>query len=361
MEHLTQRDFRALLEFLRGVYGISNLQTLVAHILKGILRLVPADLTVYCEMNLRTTNSVNWEEPRGFLTPQVERNWERVMHEHPMFTHHQRTRDGRAHTISDFLSRYEYHRLPLYNEFYRPLGVEEDINLFLSASSPMFIGISLHRGWRRFSARDRLLLNLVRPHLTQAWRNAKAFTGIQERRTLVQQTLDRLDRGAVLIDRAGQVRLVTQQARHWLSKYFGGTARKNSRLPEELERWIRSQQPQGRDREVAVPRRPFVLERKGSRLVVRLLTDPGRSLLFLEEEQTNVDPSRFESLGLTRRETEVIAWVAEGKTNPEIATILSLSSRTVQKHLEHIFQKLGVETRTAAAARALATANDHSQ
>jgi DNA-binding CsgD family transcriptional regulator len=46
-------------------------------------------------------------------------------------------------------------------------------------------------------------------------------------------------------------------------------------------------------------------------------------------------------------------WVARGKSNPEIATILTIAPRTVQKHLEHIFAKLGVESRTAAARRAL--------
>jgi DNA-binding CsgD family transcriptional regulator len=52
---------------------------------------------------------------------------------------------------------------------------------------------------------------------------------------------------------------------------------------------------------------------------------------------------------LSSRETEVLAWVAEAKTNKEIAIILGISSRTVQKHLETIFSKLGFETRTAAA------------
>jgi len=60
----------------------------------------------------------------------------------------------------------------------------------------------------------------------------------------------------------------------------------------------------------------------------------------------------LESLGLSRREEEVLTWVAFGKTNGEVGRILGLSPRTVQKHLEHIFQKLGVESRTAAAARA---------
>jgi DNA-binding CsgD family transcriptional regulator len=54
---------------------------------------------------------------------------------------------------------------------------------------------------------------------------------------------------------------------------------------------------------------------------------------------------------LTPREGQVLIWVARGKSNSEIAYILRLSGRTVQKHLEHIFQKLGVENRTAAAVK----------
>lgn len=56
-------------------------------------------------------------------------------------------------------------------------------------------------------------------------------------------------------------------------------------------------------------------------------------------------------LGLTAREAEVLGWVARGKTNAEIAAELVISPQTVRKHLENIFDKLGVRTRTAAAAR----------
>ena len=53
---------------------------------------------------------------------------------------------------------------------------------------------------------------------------------------------------------------------------------------------------------------------------------------------------------VTHREAQVLVWIAHGKTNREIAQILELSPRTVNKHLEQIFRKLGVENRTAAAA-----------
>lgn len=80
-----------------------------------------------------------------------------------------------------------------------------------------------------------------------------------------------------------------------------------------------------------------------------------------EEVRINMDSNRCiydnvlcARLGLTRREVEVLTWVTDGKTNAEIGEILDTSSRTVQKHLEHIFEKLGVGTRTAAAAHARA-------
>ena len=56
---------------------------------------------------------------------------------------------------------------------------------------------------------------------------------------------------------------------------------------------------------------------------------------------------------LTLRESDVLLWVANGKTNREIAQILDMSPRTVNKHLEQIFRKLGVENRTSAAASAI--------
>ena len=62
--------------------------------------------------------------------------------------------------------------------------------------------------------------------------------------------------------------------------------------------------------------------------------------------------SRLSAASLTPRETEVLSWIAKGKTNRDVGEILGMSPRTVNKHLEHVFEKLGVETRAAAAALA---------
>jgi len=65
------------------------------------------------------------------------------------------------------------------------------------------------------------------------------------------------------------------------------------------------------------------------------------------------DARGFAALPVTVREREVLSWLAAGKTDKDIGQILGMSPRTVQKHLQHIYEKLGVETRTAAVVRAM--------
>jgi DNA-binding CsgD family transcriptional regulator len=77
---------------------------------------------------------------------------------------------------------------------------------------------------------------------------------------------------------------------------------------------------------------------------------------MMKEEREALRAEHLASLPLTAREREILALVAGGKTNAEIGVILAISARTVQKHLEHVFQKIGVETRTAAAVCALTAA-----
>lgn len=79
----------------------------------------------------------------------------------------------------------------------------------------------------------------------------------------------------------------------------------------------------------------------------------GETMWLLDVRSADVPPtSRLATAALTKRETEVLSWVAKGKTNRDVAEILGMSPRTVNKHLEHVFEKLGVETRAAAASLA---------
>ncbi|MBS0659954.1 MAG: response regulator transcription factor [Verrucomicrobia bacterium] len=104
------------------------------------------------------------------------------------------------------------------------------------------------------------------------------------------------------------------------------------------------------------PTLPAALADGSSTLQVRRFVEPGRNeltLLFLEEAEPG--PGVLRALGLSAREAEVLYWMAAGKANADIASILGTAPRTVEKHVEHIFGKLGVETRVAAARVALET------
>jgi DNA-binding CsgD family transcriptional regulator len=83
-------------------------------------------------------------------------------------------------------------------------------------------------------------------------------------------------------------------------------------------------------------------------------TFTGGSLLLFKSESHKFNMSGVrEQFGLTHREAEILMWVAYGKTNRQIGEVLAISPRTVNKHLDHVFIKLGVETRAAATAIAI--------
>lgn len=104
------------------------------------------------------------------------------------------------------------------------------------------------------------------------------------------------------------------------------------------------------------PPEPLVLEQGDRRLIVRLSPggwNGGAALLLLEEERA-FSVEVLAPLGLTQREAEVLLGVAQGKTDLTIARELGMRPRTVQEHLEHLYRKLEVDTRSAAAAREFA-------
>ncbi len=239
MPALARGDVERLLRFVADAEDLCGDERFTPELLIELGRLVEADWVGYNELDCVRRRMLFFierpgdEEEGGALD---ETAW-KILERHPVCQSHERG-DFRTLKLSDFLTRRELHRTELYTDWFRPVGVEYELELAMP--SPQWHTRTFvldRRGGRDFSERDRLVLDLLKPHLERLWRKAEARRRASESSDPVQ---------------------------------------------------------------------------------------------------------------LTAREREVLSWVARGKTNPQIAELLWLSPATVRKHLENVYSKLGVSTRTAA-------------
>jgi DNA-binding CsgD family transcriptional regulator len=352
MAALSQRDLRCFLEVLQRIYAVHNLEAFRREVIAALSGLVRAESISYNEVNIREGRATWLIEPDdgGFL--RYRKVFDEHIGEHPLIRHYARTGDTSSLKISDFLSQRQFHSLGLYRNFFRQIAIEHQLAVTLPVRVPEVIGIAFNRTGPDFSERDRLCLDLLRPHLIQAYLNAKELTEREQDLALLLGGFEDLRRGVVLLDARNRVRLMTSTAQQSLAEIFGTAWCKNGRLPDNLERWLRQVRQSLSSAGVAPPGRSLVFEREGKHLVVRIVPHSSERLLLIEQRFLDLPPGRLRFLGLTAREAQVLAWTCRGKTNADIAEILALSRRTVEKHMERIFQKLGVETRTAAVALA---------
>jgi DNA-binding CsgD family transcriptional regulator len=345
MERLASRDLRRLSEFLHGLYAPRDLDGFVAYTLAELPRLVSSDITVYGELNLRRHRFRFEAVPEEAASTNTVERFRAVARDHPFAQTPFAGSDGSAAKLSDLMTLREFRQRRIYSEFFRPLGVDREMAVWLPAPAGIEIDFAVHRVGTDFRERDRLYLNLLRPHLAQAYLNAEALT-------LVERAVSATGHARLLVGVDGRIGNGDARGRRLLSEYFGPLPR-GDRLPQALARWIRRLDELGDRTDDAAPAvAPLTLERDGRRLTVRLFRGPAQRLLVLEEMGAP-NPMILTRLGMSRREAEVLAWVAQGKTNDEIGTILGLSPRTIAKHLERMYPRLGVENRIGAAARAL--------
>jgi DNA-binding response OmpR family regulator/DNA-binding CsgD family transcriptional regulator len=189
------------------------------------------------------------------------------------------------------------------------------------------------------------LLARIRVHLA----NARVAHG-------TRAALDATGRFLLATDLNGRLLWSTPKAKQLLAELFpaandSSTAEHGAGLPPAvIERLMRLRQDGS-----TTPRRS-TLDVGGRRLEISVLSRIGPDELLFR--LTEINPAADEqvlqqTLSLTSRESEVLLWISRGKANREIGAILSISPRTVNKHLEQIFVKLGVENRASAAARAI--------
>uniref|UniRef100_Q07HR0 Two component transcriptional regulator, LuxR family n=1 Tax=Rhodopseudomonas palustris (strain BisA53) TaxID=316055 RepID=Q07HR0_RHOP5 len=167
--------------------------------------------------------------------------------------------------------------------------------------------------------------------------------------------LDVSGRYLFAVSRTGNVIWATPQAQKLLAGDERQEAGASYALPQPWLEWL-EQLHDGLTQPKA-PLKSLPLRNNELRLQYMGKLGPDEFLLRLSRDSgTDTSKDLSKELGLTTRESEVLSWLSKGKTNRDIAQILGLSPRTVDKHLEQIYAKLGVENRTAAAAVATGSA-----
>lgn len=354
MRTLSHRDLDSALECIKEIHNLENAQAtfdaFAARITALLHRMVPADLIGCLETCPDPNATAYYFDPPGVANEETHRVWEHVGHQHAVLSNYLRTGDSRFYKISDFLSQQGYRRLALYNELYRGMDVEDVLATFFPMGRSSLVSVALHRDRRTFAERDRLLLNLVQPHIVQAWKNSKLVNRFAGELADIRAGLEAVGIGMIVLDDERRIRAMNDKARSCLQHYFGDW-RQAAALPQVVSEWLLQQIPaRGR-----LPRPRVTLEMTSARgrLLITALPASSGSVLLAMQEQEAPQAAGLCALGLTAREAEIVGWVTKGKTNGEIATILGVSWRTIQKHMEHIFRKLGVDTRTAVATLAV--------
>lgn len=356
MERLRSKDATQVIKFLQDLYALREKNAFTSHLVSSLPNLIQADAYTYNEMDQGRGQASYKLWPNDF-TPikDAQEILGRFATQIPMHAQWNRG-DGQALKISDFLSPRAYKNKEIYNEFYRPMRIPHTMGIALPIHPRCLVTIGSHRSRRDFTERERTALNIIQPHVLQAYANAEAVTLMQAELARLNQAVEQMPQGLASVDTHGAIQWATDRARALLRTYFSGRRKGLHRLPDILVRWIRCSKAR-LNHAVEQPGRitPLIIDRGTRQLHLRMVPEKDHILLFLEESSTEVFLEPLAHFGLSRRETETLSWIARGKSNPEIATILSLSVRTVHKHVEHIYLKLGVENRHAAMRIALET------
>jgi DNA-binding CsgD family transcriptional regulator len=215
------------------------------------------------------------------------------------------------------------------------------------------LSIGFHRSTRSFTDRDLTILTILLPHLKVAYKNSQEYTKFQRQIQHNSQAFDRLN--AIILDLSGEARYISTTAGNLLARYFAGEWLNFNRLPESLDSWVKQQLSKSQS-DLIAPDPSFHIEKPDRKLSIDLLCDFAAEqhlLICTEKSREFSSAQHLQSIGLSKREAEILALVAAGKTNPQIAQQLTISVKTVKKHLEHIFSKLNADSRIDAINKAL--------
>jgi DNA-binding CsgD family transcriptional regulator len=338
MSGLSQNEYELLFDCVRELHSFRDQPALRSWLLDTALpKLIPSDWLSYNEVDmLNPENTLSILRPEAnAIFQQVFPRFKEVAHQHPLIMGQMQSVNFPVHKISDFLAQDVYHKLELYQDVYRHLRVEYQIAAPIKLEPDRITAFALSRQKSDYTERDRTILEMLRPHLVVALNN---LTLAGERSTMLDNAtlaLNELASATIIVDLQGRILYHTGAGLGWIGATNPGI------LPIKISDWL-SQRVQDQT---------LRLVSEAGKIRIRAVpTNSKQRLLLVLTEENALPTAPLDDLGLSKRQSEVVRWICHGKTNAEIAAILGISPRTVHKHVEHIFEKLGVESRIAIAA-----------
>jgi DNA-binding CsgD family transcriptional regulator len=350
MHRLSPADYDRLLDCVRELHSFRDLPALRLWLITAALpRLIPSDWFSYNEVDLHSPqNTFTLLRPDAKVFKPLIPRFAELAHQHPIITRQLNQHDLAVRTIADFLSCNAYHRLELYNDVYRRLGVEHQIAAALESKRDFITAFVLSRQKHSYTERDRSVLEHLRVQLLVAIRNILAAEPAQAASGDHIRVLNHHRIATITINLQGHIVHHSVPALAWI-----GSPR-SDRLPENILAWVGNRLSGAQD--LNSQNASLRLAHADGEVLVQVVpsSTPNHTLLTLQLQPSRTPVRDLGEFGLSKREGEVAHWICEGKSNAGIAAILGISQRTVHKHVEHIFERLGVDSRVAVAIRFLA-------
>jgi DNA-binding NarL/FixJ family response regulator len=257
----------------------------------------------------------------------------RLVEQHPVCSRRTRADDWTSvHKVTDFSSQRDFERTEIWNELYRDDGIRYWMDVGIAPTGRRTRVFVFTRKDRDFDERDRLVLALLQPHLQQRYDRTRTAAQAADALATFEEGGTDAFHDVVLCADSGAIEFASPRSRHLLATYFGT---ENGNLPQGLRAALHGS------------RDAVSIELDGRRLTVRAARSAGMLLLLLGERDTRLDR-------LTARQLEILEQVASGATDATVGAVLGVAPTTVKKHLEQIYERLDVHTRTAATALFLA-------
>src|SRR5260370_12510085 len=212
-------------------------------------------------------------------------------------------------------------RSELHNDLLALLGQTHHLGIF-TLEGRSRLNLILSRSAESFSEEERKVLNILQPHLTQAYKATKLHP-------LLSEAAGIADVGFVVADRGGKSLYATAKARELLEEYF--CLDSQLMLPIRIQSWLNEKA----NPVVTLPPPDLTIDLGERTLVVQTIskTETSECRLLLRETVQVLHAVPLQRLGLTNREPEVLLRVIQRKCNSEIAIILAPTVRTLAKHL----------------------------